>query len=70
MHLFLDWFDHVLYRYTKERLTRSKRHRRMIEEVFAILDADVGPGTIETAMRRIRAARRSTRKFLAAPSVS
>jgi hypothetical protein len=65
VHLFLDWFDHVLYRYTNERLKRSKRHRRMIEEVFAILDRDVGPGTIETAMRRVRAARKSTRKISA-----
>jgi hypothetical protein len=37
VHLFLNWFDDVFYRDMNERLMRSKRHRRMIKEVFAIL---------------------------------
>jgi hypothetical protein len=64
VYVFVEMFDNELHHYTDERLTRSKQHRYMMERIFAILDPAVGPGTIDTAMRRVCAARRSRRGLL------
>jgi hypothetical protein len=64
VHLFVELFDIELNHHTNKQLTRSYQHRKMIEEIFSILDREVGKGTIDTAMRRVRAARRSRRGLL------
>jgi hypothetical protein len=57
----VNWIDDVLHHYTNKRLARSDHHRAMMKEIFAIVDREVGMGTIDTAMRRVYAARRSRR---------
>jgi hypothetical protein len=64
VYLFVDLFGNALHHYTNKRLTRSDHHRKMMEEIFAIVDRNVGKGTIDTAMRRVCAARRSRRGLL------
>jgi hypothetical protein len=59
--LFVEWIDNALDYYTNKRLTRSRRHRRMMEQIFAIVDREVGKGTIDTAMRAAIGAGRSRR---------
>jgi hypothetical protein len=62
--LFVDSIDNALHHYTSKGLTRSKRHRRMMEQIFAIVahkDHKVGRGTIDTAMRQVIDASRSRR---------
>jgi hypothetical protein len=61
VYLFVDLFDNALRHYTKKRLTRSEQHRKMMEEIFSIVDREVGKGTIDTAIRRVCAATESWR---------
>jgi hypothetical protein len=51
--LFIDSIDNALRYYTNKGLTRSDHHRKMMEEIFAIVDREVGKGTIDTAMRQV-----------------
>jgi hypothetical protein len=62
--LFVESIDGTLDYYTNKRLTRSKRHRKMMEEIFSIVDREVGKGTIDTAMRQVCAATGSRRGLL------
>jgi len=64
VHLFVELIDGTLDLYTNKRLTRSEQHRKMMEEIFSIVDREVGRGTIETAMRRVCAAKGSRRGLL------
>jgi len=59
VYLFVECFENALHHHKAKRLTRSYHHRKMMEEVFAILDRKVGRGTIDTAMRRVIAASKS-----------
>jgi hypothetical protein len=59
VYLFVEIFENALHDWKSEALTRSDHHRKMMEEVFAILDPQVGRGTIDTAMRRVIAAVKS-----------
>jgi hypothetical protein len=63
VYVFVEMFGTEFHYYTNKRLTRSK-HLEMMEEIFRIIDREVGPGTIETAMKRVGAARRSRRGLL------
>jgi hypothetical protein len=68
MYLFVDSIDNALREYTNERLKRSDSHQKMMEEIFAIVDPEVGKrkkvgkvekltkegmGRIDTAMRQV-----------------
>jgi hypothetical protein len=64
VYLFVDSIDNVLDYYTNKGLTRSKRHRWMMKQIFAIVahkGHKVGRGTIDTAMRQVIDASRSRR---------
>jgi hypothetical protein len=53
VHGLVDSIDNTLRIHAKKRLTRSLHHRKMMEEIFAIVDPKVGKGTIDTAMRQV-----------------
>ena len=56
---FINSIDTALRMYADKRLTRSEHHRKMMEEIFAIVDPKVGKGTIDTAMREVIAISRA-----------
>jgi len=61
VYLFVDSIDNALHHYTSKGLTRGRRHRRMVEQIFAIAahkGQKVGRGTIDTAMRKVIADRK------------
>jgi hypothetical protein len=64
VYVFVALVDDELHHHTNKRLTRSDQHRAMVKEIFSIVDREVGPGTIDTAMRRVCADRRSRRGLL------
>jgi hypothetical protein len=65
VYLFIDSIDNALRDFTNKRLTRSDHHRKMMEQIFAIVDPKVGKGTIDTAMRQVIAyGRRNDGKLL------
>jgi hypothetical protein len=57
--MFISAIDNALSSYMHRRLTRSDE--QMMKEIFAKVDTDVGPGTINTAIRRVIDARKSRR---------
>ena len=57
--------DDTLHHYTKKRLTRSKRHRWLMGELFRITDREVGTGMIDTVMKKVTAITRSRPQALA-----
>jgi hypothetical protein len=63
VYVFVEMFDTEFHHYTKKRLTLSK-HLEMMKDIFKIIDLEVGPGTIGTAMKRVSTARRSPRGLL------
>jgi hypothetical protein len=64
VYLLVDSIDNALCAYMNKGLARSEHHRRMMEEIFTIVDREVGRGTIDTAMRQVIAAsRRSAGKL-------
>jgi hypothetical protein len=64
VYILVALLDNVLHHHTNKRLTRSDQHCKMMEEIFSIVDREVGRGTIDTAMRRVCADRRSRRGLL------
>jgi hypothetical protein len=53
VHGFVDSIDSALRIHANKRLTRTEHHRKMMKEIFAIVDPKVGGGTIDTAMRQV-----------------
>jgi hypothetical protein len=64
VYVLIALLDNALHYHANKKLTRSNKHRKMMEKIFSIVDLEVGRGTIDTAMRQVCADRKARRGLL------